>query len=40
MNTIQDGDVTMLFSFVIFLIVDNSVVWVVQTYQDQMGNFE
>ena len=38
MKTIKGDDVTMLFTFVLFIVSDHIVVIAVQTYQDQIGN--
>ena len=34
---ISDGDLFIISMFLMWIIVDNSTVWFVQTYQDQMG---
>ena len=34
---ISDGDLFIISMILMWIIVDNSTVWFVQTYQDQMG---
>ena len=37
MKYFPDGDMSMLFTIVIFVVLDNIVMWFVQTYQDKIG---
>ena len=37
MITISDGDIKMLVTFIIFIVLDSTVVWVVQIFQDTLG---
>jgi hypothetical protein len=40
MDTITDGDLTMMATFVLAMVVDSLVIWSLQAYQDTIGKYK